>query len=360
MLPRRRNFSSCPLARLFRMLFWGCVSALLTVLVNTLGLCSCNVAFPIIWLLTAGTYLALASMKLPSLGKAVLVTGCDTGFGHHLALHLDKLGFRVFAGCLHCEGAGAKRLRREGSGRLHVLQLDVTSQKQIAKALQDVKHFLNSGEVLWGLVNNAGISTYGAVEWVSMDTYRKLSEVNLFGPIAVTKAFLPLIRKVKGRVVTVASVRGRMSSPMGTAYEVTKYGVEAFNDGLRNEMRRFGVDVCLIEPGNFTVGTGIYSAESVQRDGQAMWVAMDQQVKDDYGKDYIERIQQSQLKDTRSGNPDVSEVVDALTDALTQRFPQSRYQPMDLDYYVRVFVNQHFPEWVYDYLIIEFLRKFGW
>ncbi|XP_037776200.1 D-beta-hydroxybutyrate dehydrogenase, mitochondrial-like isoform X2 [Penaeus monodon] len=342
-----------------RVLFWGGVSSVLASLLAFLGLASWWPTFLASWSLAGAAYLTLASFKVFPVGKAVLITGCDSGFGYATALFLDQMGFRVFACCLLADGGGegAQRLRREGSRRLHVLQMDVTQQEQIDSALRSVKKLLPPGEVLWGLVNNAGVSQYGAVEWVSMDDYRNICEVNLFGTIAVTKAFLPLIRSAKGRVVNVGSVRGRMASPLGAAYEVSKYGVEAFSDVLRHEMRRFCVDVSIVEPGNFTLGTSIFTEESNLRCSQKMWQAMADGVKADYGKDTFDEALKRQLLTSKSGDRDVTEVSEAIAEALTQRFPQGRYQPMQLFYYVMVFVSQHFPEWVYDYLYIEYLLK---
>ncbi|NWX86811.1 BDH protein, partial [Nothoprocta ornata] len=104
---------------------------------------------------------------------------------------------------------------------------------------------------LWGLVNNAGISTFGEVEFTSLDKYKEVAEINLWGTVRVTKAFLPLIRRAKGRVVNVASMLGRMASPSRSCYCISKFGVEAFSDCLRQEMYRWGVRVILIEPSNF-------------------------------------------------------------------------------------------------------------
>ncbi|KAK7086742.1 (2R,3R)-2,3-butanediol dehydrogenase [Halocaridina rubra] len=85
-----------------------------------------------------------------------------------------------------------------------------------------------------------------------MSTFRRLADVNLFGCVLVTKTFLPLVRKAKGRIVNVTSVQGRMSSPLVSAYDLTKYAIEGFSDCLRHELRQFGVKVSVIEPGNFT------------------------------------------------------------------------------------------------------------
>ncbi|XP_045607757.1 D-beta-hydroxybutyrate dehydrogenase, mitochondrial isoform X2 [Procambarus clarkii] len=238
--------------RTLEVVFWGAVSALLAGLLHALGLLSCWVAFPPAWALSAGAAIALSNITVSPSGKAVVVTGCDSGFGHSFALILDKLGFRVFAGCLQADGEGAEHLRQEGSSRLHVLQMDVTSQDQLDKAAQEVRRLLPHGEVLWGLVNNAGVSAFGEVEWVPITVYKRTAEVNVFGLIAVTKTFLPFIRRAKGRLVVMSSVGGIMGRERLSPYNLTKFAIEGFSDSLRQEMKAWGVTVSLVEPANFT------------------------------------------------------------------------------------------------------------
>ncbi|XP_006817210.2 D-beta-hydroxybutyrate dehydrogenase, mitochondrial-like, partial [Saccoglossus kowalevskii] len=146
--------------------------------------------------------------------KAVLVTGCDRGFGLSMAKHFYSLGFEVFAGCLFKDGRGdgAMELETMGSGRLHVLQLDVADDEQVKMAVKCVEE--QTGERgLWALVNNAGLTTYGHVEWCTMETYKEIADVTLWGVVRTTKAFLPLIRKSKGRVISVTSWLGLFSHP---------------------------------------------------------------------------------------------------------------------------------------------------
>jgi len=134
------------------------------------------------------------------------VSGCDTGFGLTLAKDLHNMGCKVFAGCLmkDANGDGAKELGRlSKSGRMHVLQLDVTKDADWEKAVEYIKK--ESDGKLWGLVNNAGWATYGHVEWVSMETYERIININLLGVIRGTKAMLPLVRAAQGRVVTITS-----------------------------------------------------------------------------------------------------------------------------------------------------------
>ncbi|CAG0902479.1 unnamed protein product [Darwinula stevensoni] len=287
-------------------------------------------------------------------GRGVLITGCDSGFGHSLALHLHSLGFVVFAGCLlkNKGGEGSKELSRvEG---IHVLQLDVTNDDDLRKTLAYVKKNLPSLG-LWGIVNNAGVFSYGKVEWTSLDTFKWLAEVNLWGTVRVIKAFLPLVRRTKGRVVNVASVLGRMGAAQGGAYALTKHGLEGLSDCLRHEMRRFGVHVCIIEPGNFSAATKILSEEQVMKLAEEMWDGMDAEVKSDYGKEDFDRTIQLQLYFCRLGMKDSSPVIRAMTSALTDTHPLPRYQANPLYSRIRFFVATHLPELVFE-IIYEKLR----
>nr|KAF6477187.1 3-hydroxybutyrate dehydrogenase 1 [Molossus molossus] len=133
--------------------------------------------------------------------KALLVTGCDSGFGFSLAKHLHSKGFLVFAGCLLKDkgDAGSKELDSLKSDRLRTVQLNVCKSEEVEKVVELIRSSLEDPEKgMWGLVNNAGISTFGEVEFTSMETYKEVAEVNLWGTVRTTKSFLPLIRRAKG------------------------------------------------------------------------------------------------------------------------------------------------------------------
>ncbi|KAM3932627.1 D-beta-hydroxybutyrate dehydrogenase, mitochondrial-like [Leptodactylus fuscus] len=288
---------------------------------------------------------------LPTQGKAVLITGCDSGFGLALAKHLHKLGFTVFAGCLLKDknGEGAQELESFHSNRMKVLQLNVCSEEEVTQAVEFVKKNLENPDTgLWGLVNNAGTSTFGEVEFTSLDTYKEIAEVNLWGTIRVTKAFLPLVRQSKGRVVCMASMLGRMAVPSRSSYCISKYGVEAFSDCLRREMYRWGVKVIIIEPGNFVAATGIFTKEGVERRGQDMWEQASETVRDDYGKAYFCHQVARMKAFVTSGTKDTTPVVNVITDALTSKYPYTRYNPMDTYYWIKVQIMTHLPAAITD------------
>ncbi|KAG9468891.1 D-beta-hydroxybutyrate dehydrogenase, mitochondrial-like [Eleutherodactylus coqui] len=294
-------------------------------------------------------FMAMPSLPrgtVPTQGKAVLITGCDSGFGLALAKHLHKLGFTVFAGCLLKDrnGEGAQELETFHCNRMKVLQLNVCSEEEVTQAVELVKKSLEgSDKGLWGLVNNAGISSFGEVEFTSIDSYKEIAEVNLWGMIRVTKAFLPLIRRSKGRVVCVASMLGRFGNSSRSSYCVSKYGVEAFSDCLRQEMYKWEVKVITIEPGNFVAATGIFTKEGVEKSGQAMWEQASESIRADYGKINFSNQVARMKAFISSGVKDVSPVINAITDALRSKYPYARYNPMDTYCWVKLQIMTHLP-----------------
>nr|CAD7260778.1 unnamed protein product [Timema shepardi] len=138
------------------------------------------------------------------------VVGCDTGFGNQCARRLDALGSTVYAGCLMPEGAGAQELKSDTSSRLHIVPLDVTKEKDVDKAVEYVKA-IQGDQGLWAVINNAGILTTGEIELMPVEIFQRIIEVNTIGSVRVTKAFLPLVRKSKGRLVFTASCAGRLN-----------------------------------------------------------------------------------------------------------------------------------------------------
>ena len=177
---------------------------------------------------------------------AVVITGASTGIGEACALHLDKLGYRVFAGIR--KAADGESLRQRTSERLIPLRLDICDEMEIEQAAQRVIGALG-GAGLAGLVNNAGIAVGGMLEFLPLDVLRRQFEVNVFAQIAVTQAFLPSLREARGRIVNISSVSGLISSPFTGAYCASKFALEALTDALRQELRPWKIHVSAVEPG---------------------------------------------------------------------------------------------------------------
>ena len=178
---------------------------------------------------------------------AVVITGASTGIGRVCAFHMDKLGFRVFAG-IRNESDGRSLI--EGSaGRITPLLIEVTDSVSALAAADRVAGAVGSAG-LSGLVNNAGIVVAGPLEFLPLSELRKQFEVNVLGQIAVTQAFLPLLRQARGRIVNMSSIAGRVAFPYIGPYSASKYALEAISDALRIELLPWGISVSVIEPGD--------------------------------------------------------------------------------------------------------------
>jgi len=251
-----------------------------------------------------------------SSSPAVVITGASTGIGRACALELDRRGFHVFAGVR--TAAAVEQLRTEASARLTPVAIDVTEADTIAAAAKTVAEAL--GDVgIAGLVNNAGIVVPGPLELVPIDAFRRQLEVNVIGQVAVTQAFLPLLRKARGRVVNMSSISGGLAVPYLGPYSASKFALEAITDALRLELRGFGIGVSAVEPG--AIATPIWeksvaSADQLAADVDPAALAL-------YESD-LAAIRKMVDHSIRIASP-VDRVVKAVVHALTARRPKAHY-----------------------------------
>ncbi|HTX45472.1 MAG TPA: oxidoreductase [Solirubrobacteraceae bacterium] len=181
--------------------------------------------------------------------KTVLITGCSSGIGHATAERLAADGWKVYATARRPETI--EDLKAKGC---ETLALDVTDEASMQNAVGAV---IEREGAVGVLVNNAGYSQSGAVETVSLDEVRRQFETNVFGLTRMCQLVLPGMREARyGKIVNIGSMGGRLTFPGGGFYHGTKYAVEALSDALRFEVRGFGVDVILIEPGLITTNFG--------------------------------------------------------------------------------------------------------
>ncbi|KAL0275592.1 UNVERIFIED_CONTAM: hypothetical protein PYX00_003401 [Menopon gallinae] len=290
------------------------------------------------------------TLKVSAAGKCVLVTSCDSKIGIALVKQLDELGFTVFAGFAK-KNEESNNLKELCSGRVHIIELDVTSDRSVKAVVEYIKSNLPEGSTgLWALVNSAHCAAFGEVEWVPLAVYKEAAEVNLLSVIRVTQAFLPLIRKTRGRVINIVSILGRVPSAIRSPYCSMKFGVEAFSDCLRLEMRRWGVDVVVVEPGDYTTGNVWFDDHKLMQDARNMWRQMTDEAKQDYGKDYFEFQVRSLERYTKGPETDLIPVIRSLTDAVSRSFPLSRYTPVTRSEKIQAFVSDHLPRSVYEIL----------
>jgi NAD(P)-dependent dehydrogenase (short-subunit alcohol dehydrogenase family) len=248
--------------------------------------------------------------------RTAVITGASSGIGRACALSLSANGFRVFAG-VRKEADGAA-LQADASGPLEPVYIDVTDEKSITAMAEQVAAAVGNAGIA-GLVNNAGTTLPGPVEYLSLSGFRQQLEVNLVGPLAVTKALLPLLQAGCGRVVNVTSVGGKAAIPMMAPYVAAKHGLEGLSDVLRLEFRRLGVHVSVIEPGFIATSMG----GKLQRDTVDQIATLPDGGRRRYGPQ-MESIAASISEHAASGSrPEV--VADAVLHALTSDKPRTRY-----------------------------------
>ena len=249
-------------------------------------------------------------------GRVVVITGASTGIGAACVLHLDRLGFTVIAGVRKLEDGAA--LQRAGASGLIPLLLDVTDETLIRKAQAIVSEKVGSNG-LYGLINNAGIAVVGPLEAVPIPDLRRQLEINVIGQIAVTQAFLPLIRQARGRIVNMGSIAGRGAMPLMGPYSASKFALEAMTDALRLELQQWGIQVSIVEPGAIATpiweksGKGATDLETAMpMDMRAMYAALVAAVRKVVGEASARAIS-------------ADAVAQAVEHALTAPRPKTRY-----------------------------------
>ena len=281
--------------------------------------------------------------------KHVVVTGASTGIGAACALHLDALEFRVFAGIRRPED-GEKLKERSSNGLTPVL-LDVTDEDMIAEARETVAHGVGD-EGLQGLVNNAGIVMAGPLELLPIHAFRTQFEVNVIGQLAVTQAFLPLLRAGRGRIVNMSSITGRLAFPLIGAYAASKFALEALSDALRMELKGQNIPVSVIEPG--AIATPIWersrktSAKTfagVEKEKFQLYAPLAESV-----EKFLRHI------DNRAIPPEA--VARAVEHALCARRPRTRYR-VGMDAKIQNLFLRPLPDRLRDWLVAFSLRRFS-
>jgi NAD(P)-dependent dehydrogenase (short-subunit alcohol dehydrogenase family) len=195
--------------------------------------------------------------------KAVLITGCSSGIGRATAVRLAKKGWTVYASARRPESIAD--LAEAGC---RTLRLDVTDAESMRAAVAEIEREQGAVGVL---INNAGYSQSGPVEQIDMEAVRRQFETNVFGVVALTQLVLPRMREQRwGKIVNVGSMGGRLTFPGGGFYHATKHALEAISDALRFEVRGFGIDTILVEPGLIVTEFGnaaVASMDGVSDDG---------------------------------------------------------------------------------------------
>jgi len=273
----------------------------------------------------------------PPANAAVLITGCSSGIGEHAAVHLASRGLLVFAGVRSVEQG--ERLKQLGNAaRLVPVVLDVTDEKQIAEAVTFVQQTLkDKNATLLGVVNNAGYAEAGPMEVIPVAKLRKQLEVNVVGQVAVTQAFLPLLRApAEGatgagaatqskRIIFISSGVGKVVLAGTGSYAASKHALEAIADALRMELAPWkNIDVVLVEPGAIETEFRATANKMRGENMPAQVEHVDSKVLAQYQR-YAEEVAVREGAKNKSKRAHVSICTEAIEAALFDSIPLTRY-----------------------------------
>jgi len=243
---------------------------------------------------------------------AILITGCSSGIGRAATLRLARGGHTVYATARRLDGL--EELEQAGC---RLLTLDVTDEASMTAAVDAV---VSEAGAVGSLVNNAGYSQSGAIETVQMDAVRRQFETNVFGLIRMSQLVLPGMReRGRGRIVNISSMGANFTFPGGGLYHATKYAVEAVSDALRFEVRGFGVDVVVVQPGMIRTSFGETAAHGVQTETDGAYAKFNREVAK-ATEDVYKRRSIAWL----GGGPET--VAKTIEQAITAKRPKTRYR----------------------------------
>jgi NAD(P)-dependent dehydrogenase (short-subunit alcohol dehydrogenase family) len=271
----------------------------------------------------------------------VVVTGASTGIGAACALDCAGRGMTVFAGVR--DPRAGEALATKGGPSIIPIMLDVTDELSITRSVEVVQRAVGAAG-LGGLVNNAGIVIGSPLEVIPLSQLRKQLEVNVIGQIAVTQAFLPLLRRGRGRIVNMGSIAGRGTIPLLGPYSASKYALEALTDALRMELQPWGIQVSIIEPG--AIATPIW--EKSAKEAEGLEASVSEEARALYGEAVI-RIREAIAQAAQRAIPPDA-VVQAVHHALTATHPRTRYL-VGTDAKLRAWMVKWLPDRVQDRLL---------
>jgi len=251
--------------------------------------------------------------------RNILITGASTGIGRAIALDLAAHGVQVFATVRKQADADALiAATPAGAKPIQALLLDVTDGGSVLRAAKELTAKLD-GAGLHGLVNNAGVAIAAPLEYIPIEDFQLQMDINLTGLLRTTQAFLPLVKKARGRIVNISSIAGRLAFPLAGPYHASKHGVEGLSDAMRMELQRYGIDVVVIQPG--AIRTPIW--DTAAKKSSQMGQTFSKQALAEYGK-LIHQVGKASAKAGAEGD-DPQLCADAVRTALQAKRPRTRY-----------------------------------
>jgi NAD(P)-dependent dehydrogenase (short-subunit alcohol dehydrogenase family) len=248
--------------------------------------------------------------------RSVVITGCSVGVGYAAAMLMAREGWQVFAAVR--TSTDAERLENEAPGSLRALLCDVRDRDQVFAAAETVVKALGD-RGLDGLVCNAGVGAGGPIEFLDREALTTPIEVNLYGSLYCAQAFLPLLRRARGRIINVTSGSVLLTMPLMSTYPASKIGLEQISRQLQAEVERFGIHVCVLDPGHIKTRM---TQSAVEADG-AVREKLPEAASELYG-DMLDRMSKL-TRDMEGSGKDPEDVAHVYLRALTEPRPKAFY-----------------------------------
>ena len=288
----------------------------------------------------------MSESTLVGISRVVLITGCSSGIGRTTAERLAEKGWTVYATARNVEAIAPLEARG-----CRLLPLDVTDEESMQRAVEEVERAEGAVGVL---VNNAGYSQSGAVEDVPMEKVRRQFETNVFGLVRMCQLVLPGMREQGfGRIINLSSMGGKLTFPGAGFYHATKYAVEAISDALRFEVRGFGVEVVVIEPGLIRTSFGQTAVDSMGEDAAVTGpyagfeAAVARATRENYEKGPLARL---------GGN--LETVAETIERAISAARPHSRYA-VTPSAHLLIWLHRLLPDRIWDALLRSYYPQPG-
>ncbi len=241
--------------------------------------------------------------------KVIFITGASSGIGKATALQLINEGHTVYGAARRVE-----KMQDLADAGGHAIKMDVTDDAQIEAGVHKI---INEQGKIDVLVNNAGYATYGSVEETPIADARRQFDVNIFGLARLTQLVIPHMREQQsGKIINISSMGGKIYTPLGAWYHATKHALEGWSDCLRLELKQFGIDVVIIEPGAIATEFGeVLMDPMVERSGEGPYGKM--------VKSVAKAVEESYEKEGASSPPSV--IARAISKAIQSNKPKTRY-----------------------------------
>lgn len=249
----------------------------------------------------------------------ILITGCDSGFGYLAAQQLLDRGFGIIALCLTEQGCHDVSKGKQPDAQLQTIQCDISRSEDLKRLQAELTKY-GDGK-LWAVVNNAGIAVPGNIDFLALDDFRRVMEVNFFASVSITKFCIPLLKQSRGRIININSTCGLVALPANAPYNCSKFALRAFTDTLRRELSVWGIGVSLIIPGVMKTPINDKYIKTLDKKFQEA----QEDIRSAYGEEYWRNVVDytADRMSMMAGNP--QKVVDAIIHAVANGRPKAMY-----------------------------------